>query len=120
MDLIPQIPREESSARAPSFDCERPTPLHSVPRFRAGEELAGFRAGAAVRPIVWMMVPAPPHPEGVEGREQHSETVSLAKREQVVPELDHWTVKHAGGLFEIPVISFGVFQHETQAGDAVA
>src|SRR5690606_4198229 len=69
MDLVPQVPGEESAAPTPALDDEGEPCLDRLPRVAAEQNAGRMFEHAAILLVVGMPAPVAPHPECVERRE---------------------------------------------------
>ena len=93
--------------------------LDQRPRFGAGQESRAVGAGAAIGAVVGVLGPVVPGEERIERRQQQIETMALAKRDQIVPQSDHFRPKHACRTFEIAHAILAIFEHQPETGHAV-
>src|SRR4051794_35980691 len=115
MNFVPQIPREDGGAYAPSSSGEREARFDGFAGGGIGQQFARRRARPSVGAIVRMAAPSAPHPKRVEGRKQKAKPVMLAKPNQVVPELHHRGLEGAAWLLQVSMLALAIFQHHAQA-----
>jgi hypothetical protein len=120
MDLVPQVPGEQRARAAPALHREGEPALDELAGLRAEQDPRRARQRPAIRDVVGVVLPAQPGPEGIEGGEQEAQAPLLAQGEKVVPELDHARGKAAGRALDPAVLDLHVFEHQPQAGHAVA
>ena len=119
MHLVPQIPGEDDAAAAPAAGGEGEPRLDQRPRLRAGQEPRAVGAGAAIVAVVGVLGPVVPDEERVERGQQQVETMALAKRDQIVPQPDHFRPEHARRTFEMAHAILAIFEHQPETGHAV-
>jgi len=119
VDLVPEVPGEEGSGRAPALGGEGEAGFDGGAHGGGEEGTGGVFERAAAGAVVGMVVEFEPHPEGVEWGEEDAEAVLFGEGEEVVPVTDHVGRPAAGGGFEVAVTDLGVLEHEAHAGDAV-
>src|SRR5690349_377632 len=103
MKLIPEVPRKDGAARAPAAGEKRETVLDGLARPRTDEQGAAVLTRTAIPRVVGVIAPAEPHPEGVVRGQEQAHAYPLAKREQVIPILDHVGLEASDWLLEVAV-----------------
>src|SRR5918994_59324 len=119
VDLVPEIPGEQGAASAPALDGKGQPVLDGRAGVRAQQEAGRTPKRPTIPAVVGMMLPVQPSPERVKGCEKDAQANLLAEPKEIIPKLHHAWHKGANRPLDVAVPHLSVFQHQSQACDAV-